>query len=190
MLQLRVLQLREKGGHEMSRPRKPFETCPSCGEQKSIFLMYGPFVMLDGTPGRDRVPAFCNNTRCDQRYWYYPRSASGAYITRRNTGVTYKEWSLARVDLATVNTVRRVEGLPLLALAEDTCPCPVDHAALPKTLDERRAELMPEIDVYPVGECGTEQILGESTVYGWWLWLRSAAHSLSSYLPKRSKPNE
>lgn len=92
----------------MSRPRQPFETCPSCGEQDSICLMYGPYIKLDGTPGRDRLPAFCNNTRCDQRYWYYPRHASGAYVTRRNTGVTYQEWQYAPCHQ---------EGLPSVQIA-------------------------------------------------------------------------
>jgi len=150
----------------MSHPRKPFETCPSCGEQDSIFLMYGPYVKLDSTPGRDRIPAFCNNTRCDQRYWYYPRSAIGAYITRRNTGVTYKEWRIARVDIATVNSARRAERLPLLV----------------RIVDMKVGETV------PVGETGPEQIMGERTVYGWWRWLRAAVGSLKSFLPK-SKTN-
>ncbi len=157
--------------------------------------MYGPYVKLDGMTGRDRIPAFCNNTRCDQRYWYYPRNTFGvSYITRRNTGVTYKDWRAARVSLAAVNSGRKAEGMAPLALAEDTCPCPVDHVALPRTL-ERRSELFPapvaEATVYPVGEdFGMEQILGERTVYGWWRWVRAAVHSLKSYLPKWGKTND
>ncbi len=169
----------------MSRPRKPFETCPTCEKQDSIFLMYGPYVKLDGTPGSDRIPAFCNNTHCDQRYWYYPRSTIGAYITRRNTGVTYKDWRAARVSIGAVNSARRAEGMSLLALAtidnDLGCP-PVDHDAVPRTL-ERRSELLPapvaEVMVYSVGESfGAEQILGERTVYGWWRRLRAVPLSM------------
>ncbi len=165
----------------MSRPRKPFETCPTCKAQGSIFLMYGPFVRLDGTPGSDRIPAFCNNVRCDQRYWYYPRSTGGPYVTRRNTGVTHKEWR-TRIDLDAVNLARRADGLPKLVASIEVTPvddsCPVDHAEL-----ERRSELLQapvaEVRVYPVGESfGAEQILGERTVYGWWRRLRAVPLSM------------
>ncbi len=143
----------------MSRPRKPFETCPSCAAQDSIFLMYGPFVMLDGTPGRDRIPGFCNNTRCDQRYWYYPRSPKGAYVTRRNTGVTYNEWRAARVSVEAVNSARLSEGLPFLVLVGET----IDN----------------DLGGCPVGEAAPEQIIGERrTLYSWYHWLRAAVLSM------------
>ncbi len=148
----------------MTRPRKPYETCPSCAAQDSVCLMYGPYVKLDGTLGGDRIPAFCNNTRCDQRYWYYPRNTIGAsYVTRRNTGVTYKDWRAARVSIGAVNSGRRAEDMPPLLVRIGDLP-PVGEA---------------EVAAYPVGESfGAEQILCERTVYGWWRRLRAVPLSM------------
>lgn len=186
------------------QPRKSLETCPTCEAQDSICLMYGPYVKLDGTTGGDRIPAFCNNTFCDQRYWYYPRATIGAsYITRRNTGVTYGEWRLSRVDLDSVNAGRRAESLPQLVLAgeiidnDEGCPCPVNHDAVPTiAVPARPPRVAPGYIEKGIGlpisvkTAGTEQIFGESIVYGWWCRFRSAVRSLKSYLPKGSKTND
>lgn len=87
------------------------EVCPSCGIQDSIFLAYAPAVGLDGKFYGGRREAFCNNVRCDQRYWYVPESGR---ITRRNTGITYNEWRLRRVDLQAINAMRRNERMTRL----------------------------------------------------------------------------
>ena len=89
----------------------PLEVCPSCGVQDSIFLAYGPVVGLDGKLYGGRREAFCSNMSCDQRYWYVP--ATGR-ITRRNTGITYQEWRLRRVDLQAINVMRQHEGMTRL----------------------------------------------------------------------------
>ncbi len=84
------------------------EVCPSCEIQDSIFLAFQPAVGLDGTLCGGRIEAFCNNTRCDQRYWYFPQSYR---VTRRNTGNTYAEWQGTRFDLTTINASRKRAGL-------------------------------------------------------------------------------
>jgi hypothetical protein len=84
------------------------EVCPSCGIQDSIFLSHGPSVGLDGTLHGGRTEAVCNNVSCDQRYWYYPTSNR---ITRRNTGMGYKDFLLRHVAVDAVNALRRDLGL-------------------------------------------------------------------------------
>lgn len=162
----------------MSRPLVPYKTCPTCEAQGSIFLMYPPYVKLDGTTGSGRIPAFCNNTTCDQRYWYYPRAA---YVTLRNVGVKYKDWRLARVDLDTVNTVRLAEGWPLLQeAAGPPYPPKPERIPGPWEFDKEGPEPIPMV---------VHQIFGERAVYGWWRRLRAAIGSLKSYLPIRGKTN-
>lgn len=59
--------------------------CPQCAHD-AIFVDYCFAVEFDGGRqvfGGKRVPAYCNNPSCDQRFWYYP---DGGRITRRNTG--------------------------------------------------------------------------------------------------------
>ena len=87
------------------------QVCPTCKVQYSIFLPLPPAIGLDGKLSGGRVEAFCNNVRCDQRYWYFP---SSGVVTRRNTGGTYQDWRLRRVDLAVVNAMRKNEGLSQL----------------------------------------------------------------------------
>jgi hypothetical protein len=73
--------------------------------------MHSPAIGLDGKLYGGRREAFCNNMSCDQRYWYIPRSGR---ITRRNTGITYQEWRLRRVDLRAINVMRQHEGMTRL----------------------------------------------------------------------------
>lgn len=64
------------------------EICPTCGIQDSIYVDHHPVVGLDGKLIGGRTEAFCNNTQCDQRYWFFPISGR---VTRRNTGDTYQK---------------------------------------------------------------------------------------------------
>lgn len=141
--------------------------------------MYPPYVKLDGTTGSDRIPAFCNNTTCDQRYWYYPRAA---YVTRRNVGVTYKDWKLARVDLDTVNTVRLAEGWPLLqeAAAPPYPPKP-ERSPGPWEFDEEGPEPTTIDNDLGVG------IFGKGFAYRW--YRRALARVRSAFGKLGSKTN-
>ncbi len=59
--------------------------CPQC-DYDAIFVIDASFcVEFDGTQQfyPRKIPAFCNDSMCDQRYWYYPRTGK---ITKRNTG--------------------------------------------------------------------------------------------------------
>lgn len=83
------------------------EACPKCGND-NIFVPLVPAVGYDGTLYGGRTEGFCNSPRCDQRFWYYPRSGR---ITRRNNGMTLKDYRLRWVHIDTVNAVRRNLGL-------------------------------------------------------------------------------
>ncbi len=128
------------------------EVCPSCGIQDSIFLAYAPAVGLDGTLYGGRREAFCNNCACNQRYWYVP--ATGR-ITRRNTGITYQEWRLRRVDLQAINVMRQSEGLtkliedPVTVVSIGSNVSPEDVEAFRATFDATVAD--PGIEIQEGG---------------------------------------
>ncbi len=84
--------------------------CPSCGHD-AIFVPLVPAVGYDGTLYGSKSEGFCNGHKCDQLFWYYPRSGR---ITRRMVGRTLAEWRKQRVDLLIINIMRRHEGLPYL----------------------------------------------------------------------------
>lgn len=64
------------------------DKCPACGAD-SMFAENGPWIDYQGQPhyGR-RVPVYCNDIMCDQRFWWHPVSGR---VTRRNTGITWAE---------------------------------------------------------------------------------------------------
>lgn len=80
---------------------------PSCGHN-SIFVPLVPAVGYDGTLFGGKSEGFCNNPMCDQLLWYYP---STGQVTRRNVGVTLKEYGIRRADIDVFNITRRRAGL-------------------------------------------------------------------------------
>jgi hypothetical protein len=87
------------------------EACPKCGTD-NIFVPLVPAVGYDGRLYGGRSEGFCNNLSCDQRFWYVPHSGR---ITRRNSGMTLKEYRLRHVDVDVFNIMRRHAGLPPVA---------------------------------------------------------------------------
>lgn len=140
------------------------EVCPSCDIQDSVFLTLPPAIRLDGTLFGMRIEGFCNNTQCDQRYWYFPQSAR---VTRRNTGNTYAEWERQRSDLSTINASRKRVGRPMLIESS------VYIGPEPPSLNVPR--------LYDVDESGPEGITiipalpsrFRQYVYERWCWVRA-----------------
>ncbi len=138
------------------------EICPTCGVQDSIFLPFSPAVGLGGELYGGRMEAFCNNTQCDQRYWFYPESRR---ITRRNTGDTYAEWVLQCYSLSAINASRKRAGLELL-VAEG---------------EAERAGRALRTHMKMVGEQGPEGFVSSSPsrpslrqrLYERWCWVRA-----------------
>lgn len=103
------------------------KVCPSCGRQDSIFVPGSMAVKLNGQPVGGATVAFCNNTQCDQRYWYYPSSNR---ITRRHKGETYGEWSERQFKPRSINDIRECMGMPRIPAVIGNAPL-LSHPPLP-----------------------------------------------------------
>lgn len=125
------------------------EICPTCGAQDSMILRRAPAVTVDGSLVGGRIAASCNNTQCDQRYWFHPRTGR---VTRRNTGGIYQDWKRQDVELRFVNACRSTFSLS--ELIEVPIPTPTRE-----TLNDRRSAFgLPKL------EDGTEQVSVSSKV--------------------------
>lgn len=83
------------------------KNCPACGHS-SIFVPLVPAVGYDGKLYGGKSEGFCNSPKCDQLLWYYP---STGQVTRRNVGVTLKDYWLRRADIDVFNSTRVRAGL-------------------------------------------------------------------------------
>ena len=65
----------------------PLTECPKCGATRISVEPRYITVHFDGTQlwGFVPVEAYCPRRRCEQRFWYHPKSGR---ITRRNSGPT------------------------------------------------------------------------------------------------------